>query len=219
MEEEERKREQAKDSLAGMFPWETRDPDREILVEECKEAILALSEQEETFLGPYKMPALPKTNDDDEEVVEEIVPSEESLEKLGKLEPLPPLLADFDLDAHVGLIQRLLEVDGKLVEKQARLSGECLCRMPFSCTSTPSLVSVTNETILCNLSLYVRQEPVIGNEPFGEITFFIVPLQDMKLDSPLTKFGPIIQRQFPCPSMVCLLVKSLTTTNNMPKRL
>lgn len=58
---------------------------------------------------------------------EEVVvaqPSPESLVKLSKLEPLPPLLADFDLDAHVGLIQRLLEVNEQLVEQQSN----CLVR-------------------------------------------------------------------------------------------
>jgi hypothetical protein len=146
-----------------MLPWETRDAEREILVEECKEAILALSEKDETFLGPYRMPALPKTDDtkddeedeEEEEVVEEIVPSEESLEKLSKLEPLPPLLADFDLDAHVGLIQRLLEVDGKLVEKQARLSGEFCLVLSGDCalysSVTPLLIDL--QTMHYTLSL------------------------------------------------------------------
>ena len=50
-------------------------------------------------------------------------PSEESREKLAKLEPLPPLLEDFDLDAHVGLIQNLLKEDPELVKMQATLSG------------------------------------------------------------------------------------------------
>jgi hypothetical protein len=126
IDEEEKRKEFVKDSLAGMLPWETRDAEREILVEECKEAILLLSTKNDTFLGPYKMPALPKTSDDDDDDEEEeelIVPSEESLEKLSKLEPLPPLLADFDLDSHVGLIQRLLKVDNNLVEQQSKLSG------------------------------------------------------------------------------------------------
>lgn len=125
IDEEEKRKEQVKDSLAGMLPWETRDEEREILVEECKEAILALSADDASFLGPYQMPALPKTDTDEEEEEEqeEIVPSPESLEKLSKLEPLPPLLAEFDLDAHVGLIQRLLQVDENLVEQQSKLSG------------------------------------------------------------------------------------------------
>lgn len=155
-----------------MLPWETRDTEREILVEECKEAILLLSSREDTFLGPFEMPALPKTNDDDEEEdeeqsVAEAGPSEESLEKLAKLEPLPPLLADFDLDAHVGLIQRLLEVDENLVEQQSKLSGMCsvcVCRMSLIIHSlTTALIvlhrrrrSRTNllEKLLFSLCLY-----------------------------------------------------------------
>ena len=46
------------DSLAHMYPWETRDRERDILVEECREAIMALSSQPDTFYGPYEMPAL-----------------------------------------------------------------------------------------------------------------------------------------------------------------
>ena len=52
-----------------------------------------------------------------------MAPSEESLEMLRKLEPLPALLEDFDLDAHVGLIQRVMKEDPKLVAMQANFSG------------------------------------------------------------------------------------------------
>lgn len=62
--------------------------------------------------------------DEDDDQQKEVEPSKESLEKLAKLEPLPKLLADFDLDAHVGLIQRLLEEDPNLVEMQSKLSGK-----------------------------------------------------------------------------------------------
>jgi hypothetical protein len=130
IDQEERRKEEVKDSLAGMYPWETRDAEREILVDECKEAILALSSKDETFFGPYKMPALPNTsgeskdNEDEENEKAEPGPSEESLKNLAKLEPLPPLLAEFDLDGHVGLVQLLLKVDKKLVEKQSTLSGK-----------------------------------------------------------------------------------------------
>lgn len=132
-----------KDSLAHMYPWETRDAERDILVEECKEAVMALSQDPETFFGPYQMPTLNvKTEEEEEEKTEEEVllaeeeevetekdvvdkdPSEDALEKLAKLEPLPPLLADFDLIAHVGLIQKMLKIDPKLVERQSKLSGE-----------------------------------------------------------------------------------------------
>ena len=157
-------------SLAHLYPWETRDPERDILVEECKEAIMGLSAEIDTFFGPYEMPALKVKTDDDEgekggqddddddddaekeatdegtlvnnddnddpnartqnprasgrKAVKDKKPSQESLEKLEKLEPLPPLLADFDLLAHVGLIQKMLKIDPKLVERQSTLSGE-----------------------------------------------------------------------------------------------
>lgn len=126
------------ESLSGMYPWETKDEEREILVDECKEAILALSDDDATFFGPYLMPA-PTVNVEDETrqeqmmleveeesdtmVVKERKPTAEQLEQLSKLEPLPPLLRDFDLDAHVGLIQKLLSVDTKLVVRQSTLSG------------------------------------------------------------------------------------------------
>mmetsp|Transcript_28360 Transcript_28360/g.81511 ORF Transcript_28360/g.81511 Transcript_28360/m.81511 type:complete len:323 (+) Transcript_28360:100-1068(+) len=138
---EEKRKQEVKDMLAGMLPWETRDSERDILVDECKEAILALSSNEETFFGPYEMPDL-KVNlskDEDEEVEEgdeeEVAeeeetkkkhnpkPSDESREKLAKLEPLPPLLRDFDLDSHVGLIERLFKEDPKLQQMQSHLSG------------------------------------------------------------------------------------------------
>ena len=146
IDEEERRKERVKDSLAGMYPWETQDQERDILVEECKEAIMALSGKEETFFGPYKMPKLKvdtskkkeKEEAEEEELVDELEeeratesegsskdrePTPESLEQLAKLEPLPALLGDFDLDAHVGLIQKMLEVDPVLVGRQSTLSG------------------------------------------------------------------------------------------------
>ena len=133
---EEKQKAAVKESLSGMYPWETKDEEREILVEECKEAILALSREDGTFFGPYAMPPLTvnveevKGEDElleDKEVSTVVVkdrdPTADQLEKLSKLEPLPPLLRDFDLDAHVGLIQKLLKVDPRLVERQSTLSG------------------------------------------------------------------------------------------------
>ena len=43
--------------------------------------------------------------------------------KKAKLDPLPPLLQDFDLDAHVGLIERLFKEDPNLVTQHADLAG------------------------------------------------------------------------------------------------
>lgn len=137
MEEEEKRRSTASRGLSYMMPWETKDPEREILVEECKEAILALSTKEDSFLGPYLLPATDEDGntatsgsnggdgdlDGDTAVVEGGSTEDgiSSADKLAKLEPLPPLLENFDLDAHVGLIERLLEIDTNLVEMQSRL--------------------------------------------------------------------------------------------------
>jgi hypothetical protein len=138
--EEAARKAAAKDMLSKMLPWETRDKERDILVDECREAVLALSSDEATFYGPFEMPELDvnfedeeemngdeegEEEEDEEEKLQKLLPSEESLEKLAKLEPLPPLLQDFDLDSHVGLIQMLLKEDPKLVEMQSSLSGKC----------------------------------------------------------------------------------------------
>jgi hypothetical protein len=147
IDEEERRKETVRNMLANMLPWETRDTERDILVEECKEAILKLSTDKETFFGPYQMPKAvglgkmkhlegvsekEEGNEDEkvelEEEEEESTadshkPSKESLVKLAKLEPLPPLLQNFDLDAHVGLIQNLVKVDARLSSMQSKLSG------------------------------------------------------------------------------------------------
>ena len=37
IDEEERRKENVRDSLAEIFPWETRDAEMEILLDECKE--------------------------------------------------------------------------------------------------------------------------------------------------------------------------------------
>lgn len=47
----------------------------------------------------------------------------ESAVKLEKMQPLPLLLEHFDIDTHVGLIERVLEVDDKLVSMHFMLSG------------------------------------------------------------------------------------------------
>lgn len=143
IDSEEKRKEDVRDYLAEILPWETRDEEREILVEECRESVLALSSKEETFLGPYELPGGRIGAAEEPANEEEGTGKGEDeggagtsdgegkgqrgeppgQEKLSKLEPLPPLLADFDLDTHVGLIQRLLEVDPNLVEMHSQLSG------------------------------------------------------------------------------------------------
>ena len=143
IDEEERRKELVRDSLAEIFPWETRDSEMEILVDECKEVILGLSSKDETFVGPFilagGLPAVSggedegngDNNDDDHEeditenqkAAKDLAAAQSSAEKLQKLQPLPTLLADFDLDTHVGLIQRLLKEDPNLVDMHTRLSS------------------------------------------------------------------------------------------------
>lgn len=132
--EEERRKETVRDSLSDILPWETRDAEMEILVDECKEVILGLSSNDGTFTGPFVLSGgLPSgeeaVGDDDEEddedrkAAKDLSSAEASAEKLSKLQPLPALLAEFDLDTHVGLIQRLLKADPMLVEMHSRLSS------------------------------------------------------------------------------------------------
>jgi len=131
IDEEERRKETVRDSLAEILPWETRDAEMEILVDECKEVILGLSSKDDTFTGPFVLAGgLPsgdgdedEEEDEDRKVAKDLASAEVSAEKLSKLQPLPTLLANFDLDTHVGLIQRLLKVDPELVEMQSRLSS------------------------------------------------------------------------------------------------
>eukprot|EP00567_Pseudictyota_dubia_P013109 CAMPEP_0197435974 /NCGR_PEP_ID=MMETSP1175-20131217/3456_1 /TAXON_ID=1003142 /ORGANISM="Triceratium dubium, Strain CCMP147" /LENGTH=373 /DNA_ID=CAMNT_0042965129 /DNA_START=41 /DNA_END=1162 /DNA_ORIENTATION=+ len=161
IDEEEKRKETVRDTLAELLPWETRDEEREILVQECKDSILALSTREETFTTPWELPGgktadlvkkpdddTDKTNDEldeeasdaegktddskgegeqqkkyEESAADAAVKLAEVEAKVAKLSPLPPLLEDFDLDTHVGLIQRLLEVDENLVESHADQCG------------------------------------------------------------------------------------------------
>jgi uncharacterized phage infection (PIP) family protein YhgE len=136
IDDEERRKEAVRDNLSEILPWETRDSEMEILVDECREVILGLSSKVETFTGPYVLGGglsngkedTDKNNEndddnDDAKIAVDVAAAEASSEKLAKLQPLPELLANFDLDSHVGLIQRLLQVDTKLVDMQMRLSS------------------------------------------------------------------------------------------------
>ena len=130
IDNEERRKEAVRDSLSEILPWETRDAEMEILVDECKEVILGLSSEEETFTGPFVLNGgLPsgegdeEEHGDDEKLAKDLSAAEISAEKLSKLQPLPDLLSDFDLDTHVGLIERALKEDAQLVEMHKRLSS------------------------------------------------------------------------------------------------
>ena len=67
IKEETLRKQAALQRLGELLPWETNDTERDILVEECKDAILLLSKNEETFFGPYEMPLLNVQLEDDED--------------------------------------------------------------------------------------------------------------------------------------------------------
>lgn len=142
IDEEERRKEGVRDNLAEILPWETRDEEMEILVDECREVVLGLSKDEDTFRGPFLLVgglskivtkgdegAKDGDRDEGEEEEEELddddnLAASKSASKLSKLEPLPALLSNFDLDTHVGLIQRMLKEDPiNLVDMHSRLSA------------------------------------------------------------------------------------------------
>jgi len=136
---EERRKELARDHLSELLPWETNNEELGIFVEDCREGILALSAERSTFLLPFAPPEgmhlFPTeggggaANDDsgDAEIsggeeVDEAV-REKIKQKLIKLQPLPVLLEDFDIEAHVGLIERLLGEDTILEKMHSSLTG------------------------------------------------------------------------------------------------
>jgi hypothetical protein len=131
-------REHRRMQLAALYPWETNDPDRSILVAECQTAILQMSQNKSTFFGPFVLPPPPAvkskaSNHDEEPAVPSVerktpddeLPSAASLAMLAQLQPLPRFLGenDFDLQMHVGLIEKLLKVDKNLVQMQANYQG------------------------------------------------------------------------------------------------
>lgn len=131
LDAQERRKENVRNFLSELLPWETKDEERDILVDECREAILALSKKQETFTLPIAPPEgvilFQKEESDDKK--EESTPQDaekikaEAAARLEKVKPLPPLLDEFDLDAHVGLIERLFKADKDLVKIHSLLTG------------------------------------------------------------------------------------------------
>lgn len=126
MDAEERRKEMVRDYLSELLPWETKTEELGIFVEECRESIFELSSKEETFVVPFKPPegvSLFASSEEGEEEGKQKEIETQALLKLSRLEPLPPLLQNFDLDVHVGLIERLLQEDTNLKEMQLKLTG------------------------------------------------------------------------------------------------
>lgn len=128
---QEKRKELVREYLSEILPWETKDESRAILVDQCQEAILKLSTKKVTFETPFllqKGKMFLEDEDEDEEATEEgnqitHEQIEASQLKLEKMQPLPFLLECFDIDTHVGLIERLLKVDKQLVYMHSMLSG------------------------------------------------------------------------------------------------
>lgn len=129
---EEKRKERVRDSLAGLLPFETRDETREILVEDCRERILSLSTHEFSFTLPFEAPEgihifAEDLDEDGKSILQDaaILAKEREAAKvrIDKLRPLPTCLENFDLDCHVGLIQKMLKIDQNLVIMHSKLSG------------------------------------------------------------------------------------------------
>ena len=126
-------------------------------------------------MPPRRVRAAPKEEDEKEpaEVKEKSdQPSLDSLEKLAKLEPLPKLMQEFDLDAHVGLIDRLLKEDKKLVEMQSELSGKWSFEFRICCPLF--------EWNLTRLNVRSLQAGENVSASFGGIIFSTAPLRATK---------------------------------------
>ena len=123
--------------------------------------------------------------DSDQKAAKDLAAAELSAEKLSKLQPLPKLLSDFDLDTHVGLIQRLLQVDPKLVEMHSRLSSGGQREIIFwknyffHCAYTRYEAGLSIDEIWSNehrpsSSMTVAEEPEdfdVVNDPDEEVIF------------------------------------------------
>jgi len=131
---EERRKELVRDHLSELLPWETHNEELAIFVQDCRDGILSLSHERSTFLVPFAPPegthlfsaddgnSSIDDSENNQDEVEEAV-REEVMQKLVKLQPLPSLLEDFDIDAHVGLIERLLAEDTTLSDMHSTLTG------------------------------------------------------------------------------------------------
>lgn len=153
IDSQETRKEMVRDYLSSLLPWETRDETRDILVEDCELAIREMAKYEDTFTGPFDLPEgltmFPPKNQEvgdiesdlaqivlkdvandgngdgsgNAEDVDENEKKKKAKQKLEKMGTLPSLLDEFDLDAHVGLIERLFHTDQNLVEMHSRLTS------------------------------------------------------------------------------------------------
>jgi len=134
--EEAEKKAKQEWSKGIILPWETNDEERCILCDECKDAILKLSEDDSAFLAPFKdinegRSGVTVAADEEESSTAaeaEAEAEDDHNEKQSPLESSQPvtalLPANFDLESYVGLIERLLVIDVNLKKRHADLIGE-----------------------------------------------------------------------------------------------
>lgn len=119
--EKKAKQEWSKDII---LPWESNDEERCILCDECKDAILKLSESDFAFLAPYKDPI----DDDQSDTAAASAEGGNNEKQMILQESSQPAMAllplDFDLESYVGLVERLLQIDANLKERHAELIGD-----------------------------------------------------------------------------------------------
>eukprot|EP00588_Corethron_pennatum_P010477 CAMPEP_0194269296 /NCGR_PEP_ID=MMETSP0169-20130528/3481_1 /TAXON_ID=218684 /ORGANISM="Corethron pennatum, Strain L29A3" /LENGTH=377 /DNA_ID=CAMNT_0039010891 /DNA_START=13 /DNA_END=1146 /DNA_ORIENTATION=- len=122
------------------LPWETEEEEKEILSPEVREVILKFGQSKAVFEGPFLLKSgikctSVKGKEDDKDKEEEVVfrkeeddaldevgailkDTDEDTEKKEEKEEDPDF--PFDLDSHLGLIRRIMEVDDQLVEAQKK---------------------------------------------------------------------------------------------------
>ena len=124
---QETRKETVRNYLSTILPWETNDEARVILVDECRDTMQAMAAKGETFTGPFEIPEevgvdrMFTENSGMTEASDET--RAEAKKKLEKMGSLPELLDEFDLDAHVGLIERLFKADEALVRSHSLLDS------------------------------------------------------------------------------------------------
>jgi len=122
------------------LPWETEEEEKEILSPEVREVILKFGQSKAIFEGPFLLKngmkcTSVKGKEDDKDKEEEVVfqkeeddaldevgailkDTDEDTEKKEEKEEEPDF--PFDLDSHLGLIRRIMEIDEQLVEAQKK---------------------------------------------------------------------------------------------------
>uniref|UniRef100_A0A6U5JGA1 Uncharacterized protein n=1 Tax=Corethron hystrix TaxID=216773 RepID=A0A6U5JGA1_9STRA len=119
-----------------MLPWETDEEEKEILCPEVREVILKFGSSRTVFEGPFRMSSgamciaeeADEKQDGEEEVVfqeeEKVIDEVDAILKDTTKEKdekeIEELYFPFDLDSHLGLIRRMMEIDEHLVAAHSK---------------------------------------------------------------------------------------------------